>query len=107
MDRATSSQVLCNTVVPALYFFYLVVISLNSFTFSEFCEASTHHEEKPSESSSLSKIERSVDTKLQQRSALAEIQRVCENIGTSNGTRTMWNQSNTFKLPQNWPQSFM
>lgn len=104
MDRATSSQVLCNTVVPALYFFYLVVISLNSFTFSEFCEASTHHEEKPS---SLSKIERSVDTKLQQRSALAEIQRVCENIGTSNGTRTMWNQSNTFKLPQNWPQSFM
>lgn len=48
MDRATSSQVLCNTVVPALYFFYLVVISLNSFTFSEFCEASTHHEEKPS-----------------------------------------------------------
>lgn len=48
------------------YILSFVVIFLNQFTFSEFHESSTHHDVKPT-SSALNKIERSVDTKLQQK----------------------------------------
>lgn len=57
------------------------MIFLNQFTFSEFHESSTHHDVKPTTSSALNKIERSVDTKLQQKkSELADIQKVYENL---------------------------
>lgn len=57
------------------YILSFVVIFLNQFTFSEFHESSTHHDVKLT-SSALNKIERSVDTKLQQKkSELADIQR--------------------------------
>lgn len=62
------------------YILSFVVIFLNQFTFSEFHESSTHHNVKPT-SSALNKIERSVDTKLQQKkSELADIQKVYENL---------------------------
>lgn len=62
------------------YILSFVVIFLNQFTFSEFHESSTHHDVKPT-SSALNKIERSVDTKLQQKkSELADIQKVYENL---------------------------
>lgn len=63
------------------YILSFVVIFLNQITFSEFLESSTHHDVKPTTSSALNKIERSVDTKLQpKKSELAEIQKAYENL---------------------------
>lgn len=63
------------------YILSFVVIFLNQFTFLEFHESSTHHGLKPTASSALNKIERSVDTKLQQKkSELAEIQKAYGNL---------------------------